>query len=611
MVFLGIDYGHGETSAACYDEVLDIHTNSHLVNLDVARGKKKIFSVILQKVGNINEPVYVVGDDATIDNLMEATDYCVCFKGDVSSSSELSERQKVFLGHFMKKIYKNVLDFNSRIGNEHKVYIACPTEWHKTRSIVENYKQHAISYGVPVVQVFIESAAAYYRMRGMKVVEGGITIGEYKGVIVIDFGSSTVDFTYFNQIDTPINKGYSNGASRVEDVILKHALESEPSGIDAKQFIDQFKETGRDFLRLKCRKFKEDFYGSDKEYRRYNLSIDLDDASGRDPKFQDKVFKNREKYSDNYIIQLLEKEGYLDDLRKMLKDFKQEIGDHKIQYVFLTGGASNMDFFIDMVCAEYNVVFKKTCYKDDTPSTTISQGIAALAEATWRWEKEEKKLRDDVKKWINMDKLRSLINEECQRKLKTILIEKIHKTLKEYEDGQIVWQGKREIGMLEVALKGRMPSYACVSEKDMDLLIEKINNEFMKGVGNDINKKIAEIWKVQYKTSNLRIDIRPDVKVKTSILEGKIHSTIIQGLKNCYGVWWYGETENTMGKDRDDYDRAWIVYELNKQFSSMINGNISNLLEFNFSAVEDSASKNIDNYLDRSISFAKLDALNT
>ena len=78
---------------------------------------------------------------------------------------------------------------------------------------------------------------------------------EIPGVLVIDFGSSTIDFTYFGG-DKTINHGYQKGAHRVEEIIFDYLCENEPT---AKAAFNKLTEEETDALASVFYRFKDLF----------------------------------------------------------------------------------------------------------------------------------------------------------------------------------------------------------------------------------------------------------------------------------------------------------------------------------------------------------------
>ena len=66
-----------------------------------------------------------------------------------------------------------------------------------------------------------ESRAAYIRALQKDDVKQYAT----EGILVVDYGSSTIDITYYKEGDNPIDRGYPLGASEVERGIFDYLKE--------------------------------------------------------------------------------------------------------------------------------------------------------------------------------------------------------------------------------------------------------------------------------------------------------------------------------------------------------------------------------------------------
>ena len=97
---IGIDFGHGETSAAYYDL-----RNQDNLDLDILPGQNVIKSAvaILEQEGN--ETICV--GDAAINNAPIAKDFQISFK---KRPSEMSKVERLRMVRFMRGVYAGILD---------------------------------------------------------------------------------------------------------------------------------------------------------------------------------------------------------------------------------------------------------------------------------------------------------------------------------------------------------------------------------------------------------------------------------------------------------------------------------------------------------------------
>ena len=148
---IGIDFGHGETSAAFYDL-----KNQKKFDLDILPGLKVVKSAvaILEQEG---QQTICVGD-AAIANAPIAKDFQISFKKRPSEMNEIERKRMIA---FMKGIYMEILnrhpDYKTR---EHVVYIARPSQDSLWKSEESAYLALAEAAGIPVAGVQKESRAA-------------------------------------------------------------------------------------------------------------------------------------------------------------------------------------------------------------------------------------------------------------------------------------------------------------------------------------------------------------------------------------------------------------------------------------------------------------------
>lgn len=269
---IGIDFGHGETSACFYD-LKD--GNEPQKDLDILPSLKVIKSAvaILEQEGT--ETISV--GDAAIQDAPSAKDFQVSFKKRPSEMTPV-ERNRMLL--FMKGVYSQILDrhpdFKTR---NHVVYIARPSQDKLWKSEEEAYLKIAEDAGLPVAGIQRESRAAYFRARTQS--DSKIDSQVKKGVLIVDFGSSTIDFTYLNsKLPKPIDDGCPLGASEVERTLLEYAM-ANPSDAYmsdfAKLYGNDIESNPYNQMLYKFREAKEKFYGN--KLQKFSVMLDYSDLT--------------------------------------------------------------------------------------------------------------------------------------------------------------------------------------------------------------------------------------------------------------------------------------------------------------------------------------------
>lgn len=175
----------------------------------------------------------------------------------------------------MKGVYAEILnchpDYKSR---QHVVYIARPSQDELWKSEEEAYLKIAEDAGLPVAGIQKESRAAYFRARTQP--DSKIDKEVKAGVLIVDFGSSTIDFTYLNgELSKPIDDGHPLGASEVEETLLRYAMEN-PTDVYMPQFVELYGNDKESIpynqMLYKFREAKEQYYG--KKLPVFSVSFD-------------------------------------------------------------------------------------------------------------------------------------------------------------------------------------------------------------------------------------------------------------------------------------------------------------------------------------------------
>ena len=288
-------------------------------------------------------------------------------KGKDNDSNDLEAikpENKISFGLFIESVFKSIIESNTMIHEDpcnYRLYVACPSEWDKNQ--IDEYIKFLHERGVRCEEVVQESRAAYMAFRDT-IIGNTINDKEIPGVLVIDFGSSTIDFTYFGG-DKTINHGYQKGAHRVEEIIFDYLCENEPT---AKAAFNKLTEAlngdellAKTLLVYATRNMKEQFF--------------TDLAENEDALFEDIVLKNLVipgkdsgvvftgadafgfDYGEGCDKEKMKKilNGYIEDVKSAFLDFKKKDGVGNINHIILTGGASKMQFIRELTEEVFNV----------------------------------------------------------------------------------------------------------------------------------------------------------------------------------------------------------------------------------------------------------------
>lgn len=377
---IGIDLGHGETSAA----ICPLQWDTPVEQLDPVKdlemgGNKKVIPSAITILDNGNA---YIGESAFNPQILKQAEVHVCFK---KAPKNINGESEKLMMRFMQEVYRRIRENNSAMltENNHLVYIATPSGWDKPTQ--ELYLQMAKKAGLPMGGITKESRAAFVRAQH----DATSGLGKYveKGAVVFDMGSSTLDFTYMSGNNKLIDHGYNCGASFIEKTIFKNCEENSPA---ISRFEKQYNRL-TPFLLFEARKVKEQVYfdPSLKVKKTINFEDFIDDEDFEDDRF-------RITFQPGELDDLLEHVGYIKDIENAAKDFKNNyIHNATIYGVFLTGGASRMDFIKPLVSRCWNVP-ESNIYRDQDPSLTISQGVAEVARMDLRTEGMDKGLEEAI-----------------------------------------------------------------------------------------------------------------------------------------------------------------------------------------------------------------------
>lgn len=407
---VGIDYGHGETSAAiCSIEwgkdaglretkVLDI-------DLDRAARKKVITSAIC----HVNEGI-LIGDEA-FEHMTDNNGIRVCFKQKPESIDGDAERLMI---DYMKAVYSRIRESQEELTDtNHIVYIARPSGWVEEEA-KELYRQMAIQAGIPLGGLTSESRAAIFYAKSPSV---NFAKEISKGAIVFDLGSSTLDFTYLSDTEKPIDYGYNLGASIIDNAILENMILKDD---DVKEFVGKYPEY-RDALKFKGRKFKEDAYGRNEDSKTiggFPLGNIISDTEDSYDDYADCYVKLRIANLGELNDMVNSTTHYMDELKKALEDYKTtKIPGKTVNGVFLTGGASRMNFIRPIISEAFNLPLEKVKIDNDNPSLTISRGIALLGATDATTTILVSELKKSLPSMINNDKMLSSLVDSLAKNI--------------------------------------------------------------------------------------------------------------------------------------------------------------------------------------------------
>lgn len=476
---VGIDYGHGETSAAISSiewgkdaglretKVLDI-------DLDRAARKKVITSAIC----HVNEGI-LIGDEA-FEHMTDNNGIRVCFKQKPESIDGEAERLMI---DYMKAVYSRIRENQEELTDtNHIVYIARPSGWVEEEA-KELYRQMAIQAGIPLGGLTSESRAAIFYAKSPSV---NFAKEISKGAIVFDLGSSTLDFTYLSDTEKPIDFGYNLGASIIDNAILENMILKDD---DVKEFVGKYPEY-RDALKFKGRKFKEDAYGRNEDSKTiggFPLGNIISDTEDSYDDYADCYVKLRIANLGELNDMVNSTTNYMDELKNALEDYKTtKIPGKTVNGVFLTGGASRMNFIRPIISEAFSLPLEKVKIDNDNPSLTISRGIALLGATDATTTILVSELKKSLPSMINNDKMLSNLVDSLAKNITEEAWNAVDKTCSSWvktgsttDEDELKQKLEREIKSFQTH---KVPG-----------IINRTIQSFLKEGTEDVRKKMNEI----------------------------------------------------------------------------------------------------------------------
>lgn len=573
---VGIDFGHGETSAGFLDSDNVIENEVQMSDLNIVGEEKVIPSVVC----------IMPSDEVVISpsayQIAKAKEVGISFKDPLIGSekySKISNSNLHFFEMFLSKTYEaikgnsnNPLHVSQDGETDFLVYIACPSGWNDEQ--IEAYKEFTNSTcNIPVVDIVKESRAAYIAAR--RTVGGGIRT-QGGNVLVIDYGSSTIDFTYFNNDSRfePVHEGYKLGARIIEETFLKYLKEQESEAYENISLVEENCGSikGNNVLLYVIRKLKEEYFSSPNQ-ERFELSIDLSRI------LLDKSLRGRyiepssgEGYSKQKVLEILS--AYINDLANMLDDFLTKEGVSSIDKVILTGGASRMFFFKELVSQKYEVSKDNgNLIVDLNPSLTISRGIAAFGYMNEKSNLVESPLWESVKEWIR-NQLPQLLKSTIEKCIGDMYYSEFSNITSRYENGYIIKDSKHNLDGLEDELIDLLNKWSASG----DVMSEKIKLAVQNSMISSIKEKLsafAKTWGLDVVDSDFSFNIELDISASLTpdSCQSLIHNIWEEAKKfiNDRDFWPWDDSTSPY-RDRDLGNRKSIVRNMNTNLRTYFNG---------------------------------------
>lgn len=377
MKLIGIDFGHGETAAYISDlEITDREEWS--TRLQIIENADKIFSAFYITNGSVKLFSAQNREDIKLALYNHKDTFRQAFKG--SPLSDLTTSEDIAsMGTFAHAVYKSILEHNPQIG-EHEVFVACPSNW--TREEAEAYLDLINLSGVPARWIISEAHAALEKHLD-RISE------KNSNVLIIDFGSSTIDYVAFSKKDNQevniLGEGAMQYGANMVDIALaeSHKVSN----------IVQDYEIGEDVLQFMSRIGKEIYYSSKYIYGQASTQR-LDIELRLTPDYERTI-----SYADNSELEeISDFKNYKDQIENLFSNLNYNFHVKGISFdtVILSGSASQMDFVREFVAKTFG---PHKISIDEVPQYVVCSGIVDFARKVYKkneYEDPKIKARSDI-----------------------------------------------------------------------------------------------------------------------------------------------------------------------------------------------------------------------
>lgn len=516
MIYIGIDFGHGETIASRAPGIGDHMVSQIALTNSNNYNEWRVVSAVGKKDGKWS---LVSGKwDRNLADLREG------FK-----SLNMSPRDKESMREFAKLIFERILsdnklslEFDPESGHKNFVLgIACPSGW---ESEIPNAEHTYLEFfrnecGLPVDLCIKESDAAFFSK---------YKIGEYgpeDTVLVIDLGSSTIDFTTFSNSKCWKEGCGSNtfGAHKIDDILL-NAVKTYGNNAQNTKLVNELRgEHGRcdEYISLCVREAKEDFYALSERDPNTKIAkeptVDFTPLAityaAMCPKWEGNIFDHAIQYiaTNKEYNNLIH--NYKSGIKQELENLKKRLDANNIHpnKVLLSGGASSMPFI-----QQYTLdIFGIRPDVDEQPERVVSDGIALYAKTqrdAWERIKSALEAIDYAEQYIGVEIQTRL--EVTNTYLPTFLEEFLGP--KDLTGGSMRWAITNQY-------------YSLISNKTyIDLLGQRANRYITSKVASYIHDAIYNEFHIDIDISDVNISVDVSaVRRKLVNLESKVRQILI------------------------------------------------------------------------------------
>ena len=402
---IGFDLGHAETSvtkasmgATTQPKVLDV------------QGRKTTITAVAEANGRV-----LVGRDAYMGRNPEGLK--VAFKSPDLKNPATRRPTKLFA----QRIVELLTESKQIEGGARSLFVVgCPSGW--GRAARRDYAVLLQEAGMQQVQIVPESRAAFLDARQSGEVPPARQSGEVPpedlegAVLIVDIGSSTIDFTFVVQRELrPVDFGHNElGAGILDKIILERELKK-AGNADLNELFEEYPQYKAQCL-LFSREVKESYFNSNNTQE---VPADFAKTIG------EKRISFYLEIGDDDMAEILSAPiGELGGLawpsafQKELQSVREKTADIPPTIILLTGGASRMPFVLE--CCE-EIFPQAKVKRGPEPESTIARGLAWAG----RLGKKGDKFHQEIEDIFKLKELRGAIRNRPDNETESPLEELI------------------------------------------------------------------------------------------------------------------------------------------------------------------------------------------
>ena len=560
MYFVGIDFGHGETTVSRVPGYNGAPVSQIALKPSNNNEGKKIVSAVCRRN---NQWSLVYGkQDYKLEDIREG------FKGRIS---KMTDKDKESMREFAKLIFATILksdtdlEYNSPDDKNFELGIACPSDWIREDA---NSQQEYLNFfreecGLPVDHCIKESDAAFFTKFSR--------YASNDKVFVIDLGSSTIDFTTYSDSKciSSCCWGANLGAHRIEDALMPHIYgfaKNRENVARLKQFktsnglIDNVEAA----ISLFVRSDKEVFYTENRDS--FKLRIDYNDLTSRwaGDEWECCIGCNASRDEFNRIIA-----NYMQSIHETLQNARIKLNTNGItpNRILLSGGASRMPFIQEYA----EQIFGVKVDVDPQPECVVSNGIALYAQ---RFDQAFDELLNSLKN-IDFESVYKKADTDATADAIKELVPSVVTKVKDCSG----CTGNRMRTMFCDFIKGLDESNTTFK----NLVLSKLKSTLNSAARQAIASAYRKVFNLDVNTNDVNIDVQANILSfsQESFQPGG-------GWYNCFTAWIdnaSGRFDFTWDKPRDYSERCKIADGVKSYLTSHVSsmnityGNLDSVVE--------------------------------